>query len=105
MQVHVSLAPGGYRSRRAADGLSSALLNAGYDVSRSHAAQGSIKTSAPRSFVYDAVREFIKKNPVKMDKIAEGSPARRLLEKPMTYVSSRCSEPTGSKRVTLLIRE
>jgi hypothetical protein len=63
---------------------SSALLNAGYKVSRSHALAGSIKTDAPRSFVHDIMREFIKTNPVRMDKVPEGNPARVLLAKEQT---------------------
>jgi tRNA (guanine26-N2/guanine27-N2)-dimethyltransferase len=64
----------------------SALLNGGYKVSRSHAAPGSIKTNAPCSFIYDIVREHVKENPVRMDKIPEKSPSRYALLKPMTYV-------------------
>ncbi|CAK9786160.1 TRM-domain-containing protein [Cutaneotrichosporon oleaginosum] len=63
----------------------SALLNGGYKVSRSHASSGSIKTNAPRSFVFDIVREHIKKNPVRMDKVAENSPVRAFVNKPMTH--------------------
>lgn len=59
----------------------SALLNAGYLISRSHTIAGSIKTNAPRAFIYDMVREHIKSNPVRMDKLAENSPARALLAK------------------------
>ncbi|WWC70346.1 N2,N2-dimethylguanosine tRNA methyltransferase [Kwoniella pini CBS 10737] len=63
----------------------SALLNAGYKVSRSHAQAGAIKTNAPRSFLYDIHREEAKTNPIRIDKIAEGSPARVLIAKPMTH--------------------
>ncbi|BEJ14874.1 hypothetical protein CspHIS471_0406410 [Cutaneotrichosporon sp. HIS471] len=63
----------------------SALLNGGFKVSRSHASSGSIKTNAPRSFIYDIVREHIKTNPVRMDKISETSPARAFVNKPMTH--------------------
>ncbi|GMK57270.1 hypothetical protein CspeluHIS016_0401040 [Cutaneotrichosporon spelunceum] len=63
----------------------SALLNGGYKVSRSHASSGSIKTNAPRSFIYDIVREHIKTNPVRMDKISENSPAREFVNKPMAH--------------------
>ena len=70
--------------RRPAHHCSSALLNGGYKVSRSHAASGSIKTDAPTSFIFDMVREHLKENPVRMDKIPERNPARVLLEKPMT---------------------
>ncbi|KAL7421561.1 RNA methyltransferase tRNA(m5U54)methyltransferase [Cryptotrichosporon argae] len=63
----------------------SALLNAGYKVSRSHAASGSIKTDAPRSFVYDIVREGNKTSPVRLDKMTEGSPMRKFVERAMTH--------------------
>lgn len=62
----------------------SALLNAGYKVSRSHAAPGSVKTDAPRAFVCDIVREHVKTHPVRMDKISEKSPARAFVSKAMT---------------------
>jgi tRNA (guanine26-N2/guanine27-N2)-dimethyltransferase len=63
---------------------SSALLNAGYSVSRSHAAAGSIKTDAPMSFVHDVIREFIKTHPVRRDKISDGSPVLKMLDKAQT---------------------
>ncbi len=62
---------------------SCALLNAGYSLSRSHASAGSIKTNAPISFIHDVIREFIKTAPVRRDKINDGSPANKLLDKPM----------------------
>lgn len=65
--------------------VASALLNAGYRVSRSHAAPGSIKTDAPRQFLYDVVREWIKTHPVKLDRVKEGSPTRRLLQGAQKY--------------------
>lgn len=64
--------------------LSSALLNANYTVSRSHAQAGSIKTDAPRVFVHDIIREWIKTNPVKMSNVKDGSPAKVLLGKEQT---------------------
>lgn len=63
---------------------SSALLNANYTVSRSHAQPGSIKTNAPRLFVHDIIREWIKLNPVKMSNVKDGSPAKLLLAKEQT---------------------
>ena len=61
--------------------VASALLNAGYRVSRSHAAAGSVKTDAPGDFIFDIIREWIKTNPVKMANVKENSPTRHLLEK------------------------
>ena len=57
----------------------SALLNGGFSVSRSHAMPGSLKTDAPRTFIHDIMREWIKTYPIKMENIKEGSPARKLL--------------------------
>lgn len=61
--------------------ISSALLNGGHKVSRSHACPGSIKTSASHREVHDIFRSWIKLHPVKMENISETSPARRLLAK------------------------
>ncbi|WWC89490.1 N2,N2-dimethylguanosine tRNA methyltransferase [Kwoniella dendrophila CBS 6074] len=63
----------------------SAVLNGGYKISRSHAQAGAVKTDAPRSFIYDIMREEAKSTPIRIDKIAEGSPARVLINKPMTH--------------------
>jgi len=60
---------------------SSALLNGGYKISRSHASPGSLKTDAPRSFIHDVMRGWVKKHPVKMQNIKEGQVAHRLLAK------------------------
>lgn len=67
---------------------SSAILNAGYKASRSHAAPGSIKTDAPSSVIHDIMRAWVIENPVKMENIKEGSPARVLLNKPIRYFLS-----------------
>ncbi len=42
----------------------SALLNAGYKVSYSHANQNSIKTDAPTEVVWDVLREWVKQKPI-----------------------------------------
>ncbi|KAF9535308.1 N2,N2-dimethylguanosine tRNA methyltransferase [Crepidotus variabilis] len=63
------------------DDVCSALLNAGYQVSRSHACAGSLKTTASRAELHDLFRSWIKLHPVKIEKISETSPAVRLLAK------------------------
>ncbi|OJA10564.1 hypothetical protein AZE42_03148 [Rhizopogon vesiculosus] len=63
------------------DDVASALLNAGHRVSRSHALAGSLKTDATRQDVHDVFRSWVKKHPVRMDKISETSLARQLLAK------------------------
>ncbi|KAK7203841.1 N2,N2-dimethylguanosine tRNA methyltransferase [Myxozyma melibiosi] len=62
-------------------GLGSALLNAGYKVSPTHAAPGAIKTDAGWDIVYDVMREFIKEHPVTESNIKQGSPATKILER------------------------
>lgn len=66
----------------------SALLNAGHEVSRSHASAGSLKTTASRADVHDIFRSWVKKHPVRMDKLSETSPARVLLAKEPQYADS-----------------
>ncbi|KAG0381040.1 tRNA methyltransferase 1 [Mortierella sp. AD032] len=55
----------------------SALLHQDYKVSGSHAAQGSIKTNAPPTAVWDVMRSWVKLHPVK--NIKPESPAGRIL--------------------------
>ncbi|KAL5004264.1 hypothetical protein ScPMuIL_017720 [Solemya velum] len=62
----------------------SALLNAGYRVSLSHAAKNSQKTDAPTEFIWDIMRAWVKKHPVREDRLAVGTPAKAILEKTST---------------------
>ena len=64
--------------------LRSALLNGGFEVSRSHASAGSIKTTASPEFIHDVLRAFIEKHPVREDKIPAGSPSMNLVQKAKT---------------------
>jgi len=59
--------------------VASALLNAGHQISRSHACAGSLKTTASHRDVHDIFRSWVKLNPVKMETLSEHSPSRRLL--------------------------
>lgn len=61
--------------------LYSAILNAGYEVSASHASKQTIKTNAPSSVMWDIMRAWVKKCPVVMNNIPENSPARAILAK------------------------
>lgn len=78
--------------------LRSALLHAGHTVSRSHAVAGSLKTDAPRSAVYSIFRSWIKKNPVKMDKISQTSPSRVLLEKEPAFEANFGHHPGATTK-------
>lgn len=57
----------------------SALLNAGYKVSYSHTSKVSIKTDAPNNVIWDVVRAWEKKHPVKREKLIANSSAERIL--------------------------
>lgn len=61
----------------------SALLNAGYHVSYSHACKTSIKTDAPNEVIWDIVRAWEKNNPVKREKLSNDSAAIKILDTPM----------------------
>lgn len=64
------------------DKMVSALISAGHKVSRSHAAAGSLKTSATRAEVFDVLRYWVKtQHPVKMENMKPNDPARILLAK------------------------
>ncbi|XP_064416750.1 tRNA (guanine(26)-N(2))-dimethyltransferase [Latimeria chalumnae] len=59
----------------------SAILHAGYQVSLSHACKNTIKTDAPPAIIWDIMRCWEKKNPVKREKLSETSPAFHILGK------------------------
>ncbi|XP_056426291.1 tRNA (guanine(26)-N(2))-dimethyltransferase isoform X2 [Hyla sarda] len=63
----------------------SALLNADYKVSLSHACQNAIKTDAPPSVIWDIMRCWEKLNPVKREKLSETSPAHHILSKEPSF--------------------
>ncbi|KAL7009826.1 RNA methyltransferase tRNA(m5U54)methyltransferase [Cystobasidiomycetes sp. EMM_F5] len=84
--------------------VASALLNAGHAVSRSHAQPGTIKTSAPTSFVYDIIREWIKANPIKMGNVKDGSPAKALLDRSQTHEVDLSHHPDVEKKMLMNIK-
>ncbi|KAF9052841.1 N2,N2-dimethylguanosine tRNA methyltransferase-domain-containing protein [Panaeolus papilionaceus] len=88
------------------DDVASALLNAGYKVSRSHACPGSLKTTAARAVVLDIFRAWIKENPVRMDKISGTSPAQKLLAKEPTLIAdfTRHPDTVGARETIKLVR-
>ncbi|KAF8576392.1 N2,N2-dimethylguanosine tRNA methyltransferase [Ramaria rubella] len=78
------------------DEVASALLHAGHPVSRSHACPGSIKTTATRAVVHDIFRSHVKRHPVKMENIKEGSPATALLAKTSIFEANFKRHPEVS---------
>lgn len=65
----------------------SALLHAGYRVSYSHACKNSVKTNASPSVLWDILRTWNKKFPVKAKRMVEGSTVKNILsvEPQQTY--------------------
>ncbi|XP_074649968.1 tRNA (guanine(26)-N(2))-dimethyltransferase-like [Tubulanus polymorphus] len=59
----------------------SAIMNAGYDISMSHAQKNSIKTNAPMSVIWDIMRCWAKQNPVNERHLVEGSVTKAILSK------------------------
>lgn len=59
----------------------SALLNAGYKVSMSHAAKNSYKTNATPQVIWDIMRMWVKDHPVSEKRLTPGSVAKAILEK------------------------
>jgi len=87
------------------DQVASALLHAGHQVSRSHAAPGSLKTTAPRRDLHDVYRSWVKTHPVKLEKIPPNSPARVLLQQEPSFEANFTSHPltvTQSSKVKLV---
>ncbi|XP_012274208.1 probable tRNA (guanine(26)-N(2))-dimethyltransferase [Orussus abietinus] len=62
----------------------SAILNAGFSVSYSHANRNSLKTDAPSQVIWDIVRAWEKENPAKRDKFEANSPGLAILTSPST---------------------
>ncbi|CAD6900441.1 unnamed protein product [Tilletia controversa] len=60
----------------------SSLLQAGFQVSRSHCAPGSLKTTATRAQCFDFFRSWVaKRAPIMWSNVKAGSPTRRLMGK------------------------
>ncbi len=57
----------------------SALLNAGYEVSLSHANKLALKTNAPNEFIWDMMRAWEKLHPTNREKLSPDSVAYKIL--------------------------
>ncbi|XP_068622642.1 tRNA (guanine(26)-N(2))-dimethyltransferase isoform X2 [Battus philenor] len=71
----------------------SAILNAGYKVSFSHAARLSIKTYAPAQVIWDIIRTWEKKHPVKPANVSEEKMAKSIRNQ-----NKRSKEQRAQKR-------
>lgn len=87
------------------DSVASALLHAGHKISRSHTTPGSLKTNATREDVHDIFRSWVKENPVKKERIQEGTVAFQLLSKEPRAPANFKHHPdadTGASQVKLV---
>ncbi|XP_046385091.1 probable tRNA (guanine(26)-N(2))-dimethyltransferase [Ischnura elegans] len=75
----------------------SALLNAGYRVSYSHACRTSVKTDAPVAFLWHIMRSWEALHPVKRERIAPTSPAYVILSKSSS--GQPCGQSKDEKKV------
>lgn len=67
----------------------SAILNAGYQVSYSHAYKTSVKTNAPSLLIWDIMREWCKANPPKnIDKVSFNDAGKIILSKEPKHIIS-----------------
>ncbi|XP_017153806.1 probable tRNA (guanine(26)-N(2))-dimethyltransferase isoform X2 [Drosophila miranda] len=64
----------------------SALLHAGYRVSYSHASKNSLKTDAPPSVLWDILRCWSKRHPVRPERMIPGTPLQAILSQPCSRV-------------------
>ncbi|KAM6307823.1 LOW QUALITY PROTEIN: tRNA (guanine(26)-N(2))-dimethyltransferase [Podargus strigoides] len=80
----------------------SALLHAGCRVSLSHACRNAVKTDAPPALLWDIMRCWAKIHPVKRERLAETSPAARILAVEPTLQASFAlrddANPSSRKR-------
>lgn len=86
--------------------IKSALLNAGYRVSLSHANPVSIKTNAPIKVLWDIIRCWVRLHPVSMKRMTDGSVAAAILCRPPTLLAdfSEHHKARPSSRVRGLLR-
>lgn len=87
------------------DDITSAILHAGHAVSRSHAAAGSLKTTASMRDLHDIFRAWISTHPVNREKIAMGSPTVKLLDKEGSFQANFKRHPdlaSASSKVKLV---
>lgn len=85
----------------------SAILNAGYRVSYSHACKGSVKTDAPDSFMWNMLKKWIESNPIKGD--MNVCPGKVILSKPcddeVNFEIRNDQEPLSMKNNMLRYQE
>mmetsp|Transcript_18733 Transcript_18733/g.52364 ORF Transcript_18733/g.52364 Transcript_18733/m.52364 type:complete len:490 (+) Transcript_18733:736-2205(+) len=75
-----------------------AIMNAGYRVSGYHKEPNAVKTDAPGHVVWDIMRDWVQKNPLKK-KPAEGSTAEKILATERTLKEVDWSIPKSLKNI------
>lgn len=85
----------------------SAIMNAGYRVSYSHACKGSVKTDAPNSFMWNLLRKWIEMNSLKKE--MNNCPGKVIISKPcdeeISFEIRKDQEPLSMKGNMLRYQE
>jgi len=77
----------------------SAIMNAGFQVSRTHLNATELKTNAPCSFVWDILKEWVKKQPVSKKHLEDPeSVTAKILATPMQHVIDFKMNPDVRRR-------
>nr|XP_054763032.1 tRNA (guanine(26)-N(2))-dimethyltransferase-like isoform X1 [Lytechinus pictus] len=82
----------------------SAILNAGYRVSISHASAEALKTDAPASVLWDIFRAWVKDHPVSEKRLAASSPASSILSKEPSITVNFDPHPDAIPKSRQLVR-
>ncbi|XP_054283171.1 tRNA (guanine(26)-N(2))-dimethyltransferase-like isoform X1 [Macrosteles quadrilineatus] len=84
----------------------SAILNAGYRVSASHAAPTAIKTNAPSKIIWDIMRCWVHMNPVSEKRLVPGSVAAAIILEPPNLIANFDIHPRArpSSAIRKLVR-
>lgn len=80
----------------------SAILNAGYRVSYSHAHRNSVKTDAPNDFIWDLMKKWVETHPVSIDRMPDSNAGKKILAQACTHTVSfqirHDAEPMSKKQ-------
>ena len=83
----------------------SVIMNSNHRVSATHCNMHALKTDAPPEVMWDIMRCWVKKNPVKMKNFENGAPGKAILEKPPKFEADFTERPDAdaeSRKIKLV---